>query len=405
MSSSLLDELEKELAELSKIKIYNEEVKNGAASILDRLPSPEDKGVDDKVRILLMRCKVRLLQPKVSKEAEEDINTILKLNKGSAETWVELSECLFRRNACKEALDALENALRLDPNYIPALCQYSQIQRNRCGTENFTAAEKQSLLEDAVSKAKAAIQIDPESGEAWNALSLSLLSKSTLLGATREELRKSYAAMQQAEAKEPEDPDVHYNKGMLESLTGHFGAAASEFGKAYSLDQYRLKGTKAAYEENLDVLRRINSSMQNSKGIGKREFKKMCKNLDSFIKKNGDVQGEVINFCVINIVSEPLMQPVSLLVIDPSHKFSLLLFYQVKSGAFKIGDVVSAPSRTLQREDVVHRVDAVPAFGSSDTTEVALPHIFGESNAVMVNGRRIPESFRASLQVSSRLFA
>eukprot|EP00796_Vickermania_ingenoplastis_P005432 gene5432-3917_t len=399
-----IDDLEAKLNELSKIKIYNAEVKEGAQYILDHLPAPEDKKAEEKVRLLLLRCKTRLLQPTISKEAEDDINTILKLDKGSAETWVELSECLFRRSACREALDALDNALRLDPNHIQALCQYSQVQRNRCATEKLTVEEKRAIFDDAIAKAKQAIKVDMKSGNAWNTLALSLLSKTTLEGANRDDLRRAYSAMTRAEQNEPNDPDVHFNKGMLESLLGHFGAAANEFATAAQLDHFRLKGTRALFEENVTVLRRVNTSIQNTHGIGKREFKKLCKNLDQFIKKNGDAHGIVSNFCIINVISEPLMMPVVLLGVDKSHHFAVLLVHQVKAETFKIGDIVSAQTPKLVEEAVIDRAEAAPSYGLDEPIETSVPHIFVDPQTFLVNGHSIPDSFRASLQVSSRVF-
>lgn len=406
MSGTSIDELESQVAQLSKRKIYNSDVEEQAKRILSELPSLESQqSADEKVRLLLLRCKTRLLRPTVSKEAEEDINTILKLNKGTTETWVELSECLFRRNACKEATDALDNALRLDPGHVPALCQYSQVLRNRCASEKLSTEEKRGMLADAVEKAKKAVSIDANSGDAWNALGLSLLSKATLEGADRDELRRASAAMEQALQKSPEDPDVHFNMGMLESLRGRFAPAAAEIAKAYEMDRLHLKGAVSAFEENVSILRRANSSMANARGIGKREFKKWTKSLAAFIRKNGDGAGTVSNFCVLNILSEPLMQPVTLLAIDPNNKFCLLLFHQVKSGAFKIGDVISTLKSSIITEEDVQRIEAYPSLDLAEPVELALPRLFGDSASLMVNGHRIPDAFRASLQVSARLFA
>lgn len=401
-----VDELEKKLEELQKIKIFNHEVESGVQHILSHLPPPEEtKNMDEKVRILTLRCKARLLLPSKSQEAEDDINTILKLNKGSADTWVELAEFLFRRSACKEAIDALENTLRLDAKHVPALCLYSQVQRNRCASENCSVEEKKCLMEEAVEKAKRAIQINVDCAEAWNTLALSLLSKATMDGASREDLRKVYSAMQQAEQKNPLDPDVHFNKGMLESLLGHFSDAAKEFAKAYEQDPYRLKGIMASFTENVNILRRVNTSIEKTKGISKREFKKLCKELGAFCRKNGDAHGHVSNYSVINILSEPLMQPVTLLVVDPRNKFSLLMIYQVQCGAFKIGDIISAPHFSITTEDLEEAVDPVQALGLEEPLRVSLPHIYSSTKNLMINGRPLGESYKASLQVSSRVFA
>lgn len=409
MAQGALIDLEKKLEILSSPETRPtlfKDVEDAARDILEQLPNPDEQGtVEEKARILRLRSKARLLLPAVSKEAEEDLNTVLKLNKGSSETWVQLSECLLRRNASTEAIDALENALKLDPNNISALCQYSQVLRNRCATENILPAEKQALLEDAIAKAKKGIQIDPESGDAWNSLSLSLLSKSTLEGANHSGIRRAYSAIEKATEKSPRDPDMHFNKGMLESLLGHFGAATKEFLIAHELDKYGLKGARVSYEDNVGILRCVLNSMESAKGIGRREFKKISKEITSYVKKNGDANGLVSNFCVVNLVSEPLMQPVVLLTIDPKHKFCLLMLYQCKSGAFKIGDIISIPASSLLRDDFPQIVEPYAPFDQDTRLEINLPQFYGDASKLHVNGRAVADHLKSSLQVSARLFA
>src|SRR5262249_41670902 len=50
------------------------------------------------------------------KEAESEFATALKLNPNSADTWALLSELLVLQGHAKEAISAVQKALRLDPH-------------------------------------------------------------------------------------------------------------------------------------------------------------------------------------------------------------------------------------------------------------------------------------------------
>ncbi|KAG5498849.1 hypothetical protein JKF63_03138 [Porcisia hertigi] len=398
-----LASLEKEVADLKRVRVFNEAVRQGVEHVLASLPPPEEeKNTATKVRILLLRSQATLLLPRVSRESEKDLNTVLKLQPGSASTWVDLSECLLRRNAFKEACDALDSALRVDPAHTGALCKYSQIQRNRCGEEGVTTEQRKVYLEDSVAKARAAVTSNVDDADAWNTLALSLLSKVTLEGMSFDGVRRALAAMQQAERKDPEDPDVHYNKAVLESLLGYFGAASMSYWKAFGLDNDRLKGTWHYSGENAKVLLRAQSRMKTASGIGKRDFKKICTRIDQARKKY--TQGTFAKIVgVVDIVTEPTMQPVTLLVSDEKANFGFLLMHEVRSTCFKIGDVITYPA-TTPVETITHNVVGCPGV-EAEPLELTLTHAYPNPKGILINGQPLPSSAHVPLQMTSRLFA
>lgn len=395
--------LEKEVADLKRIRVFNETVRTGVERVLASLPSPEkEKDAATKVRILLLRSQATLLLPRVSREAEKDLNAALKLQPGLAVTWVELSECLLRRNAFKEACDALDSALRVNQAHTEALCKYSQIQRNRCGEEGVTPEQRKAYLDDSVAKARAAVSSNVDDADAWNTLALSLLSKVTLEGMSFDGVRRALAAMQQAERKCPEDPDVPYNKAVLESLLGHFGAAAMDYWKAHRLDNDRLKGTRYLAEENAKVLLRAQSRMKAAAGIGKRDFKKICTRIEQAHKKYGpNASAKVVG--VADIITEPTMQPVTLLVTDEKGNFELLLMHEVRPTSFKIGDVIAYPASTSV-ETITHIVSGCPGV-EAEPLELTLAHAYPNPKSILLNGQPLPSSAHVPLQMTSRLFA
>ncbi|KAK7195387.1 Tetratricopeptide repeat [Novymonas esmeraldas] len=395
--------LEKEVAELKRIRVFGETVRTGAERVLANVPPLErEKDAATKVRILLLRSQAALLLPRVSQEAEKDLNAALKLQPGSATTWVELSECLLRRNSFKEACDALDNALRVCPTHTEALCKYSQIQRNRCGESGVTLEQRKAYLEDSVVKARAAVNSNVDDADAWNTLALSLLSKATLEGLTFDGVRKALSAMQQAERKCPEDPDVPFNKAVLESLLGHFGTAAMDYWRAHGLDSDRLKGSRSLAEENAKVLLRVQSRTRASSGIGKRDFKKICTRIEQAQKRyTQSTSAKIVG--VVDIVTEPSMQPVTLLVSDETGVFWLLLMHELRSTSFKIGDVIAYPVST-PTEAITHTVTGCPG-AETEPIELTLTHAYPNPKSILVNGHPLTPSAHVPLQMSSRLFA
>lgn len=403
-----LESLEERLAELTAVKVFDQRVSEGVQSILNAMPSPdEEKNTDRKVRLLLLRSKAKLLIPLASKEAERDLHMVLKLRQGSADAWIELSECFLRRNAFKEACEALDNALRAEPKSIAALCKYSQVLRNRCGEAGVTHEQKMLYLGDSVARAREAVQSDVDSGDAWNTLSLSLLSVATAEGMTFVGARKALAAMQQAARKVSGDPDIHFNKAVLESLVGEFGAAVADFGCAFNLDSARLKGTKRLCQENAAVLQRTVTRMKNAFGIGRRDIKKTQTNLANAVAKAKSVASPSSNHkyvAVVDIVTEPSMQPQALLALDEQESFSFVLLYGVSGSSFKIADVVSFPMAQTQQMEITHNVPDVPQVDVA-ALSLTIKHYYTDANQLLVNGRVLPSHSRVPLQLSSRLFA
>lgn len=399
--SDRLGTLEQQLHQLRRVKIFDESVRAGAERIIASLPSPEDvRDPSTKVRILILRCDALLLLPSVSKEAEKDVHAALKLKQASPDMWVSLAECLLRRNAFQEACDALDNALRETPTDVTALCKYSQIQRNRCGESGVTPSQKTAYLEDAVDKARMAVQSNVNDSEAWNALSLSLLSKVTAEGMSSAGARKALSAMQQARNHCDDDPDIFYNKAVLESLCGNFGNAVADFLSANSLDSKRLKGTRNLCSANLGILMRAISRMKNATGIGRGEFKKTLAKLSMSTPPGSS---ESTSLAVVDVISESTMQPLVVLTTDSNGDFSFLLFYLVNSTPFKIGSIVTLPAPTMHVE-VHHKVPSIP-FLESAPLSLNMKHYFGDANSVLVNGSPLPSHCRVPVQVSSRLFA
>ncbi|CCW61506.1 unnamed protein product [Phytomonas sp. EM1] len=407
-TSASLDALEKELEVLERVKVFDENIKGGSERILQALPSlEEEKHTDTKVRILLLRSRARLLLPCVSKEAERDIQTALKLKQCSINTWLVLSECYLRRNAFKEACDALDNALLMDSSNAEALCRYSQVQRNRCSEKGVTEAQRLVFLSDAVAKSHKAVQANIDNPDAWNSLSLSLLSKAVAGRVSYDAIRKALSAIQQAIKRAQDDPDLHYNKGVLECLSGHFGTAAAEALRANELDGHRLKDAKRLCEQNVDILRKAISCGKILKTMRKRDLKKFLASISATVKRRAShkatTESSWMDVAVVEVLSDSTMQPLAILAVNEGSDLFTILLYELSSSCVKIGDIVSFPA-TSQHMAISHEVPAIP-FLQLDGFSTSMVHYYPFLEATLINEKPIPIKNRVPVQMCSRLFA
>lgn len=420
MNTAPLEALEAKVEELRKVKVFTEAVKAEAESILEVIPSPDDERTQErKIRVLVLRARAQLVLPRVSMEAEEDLNVALKLGGASAAMWIDLSECLMRRNALREACAALDSALKIDADNVEALCRYSQLLRNRCAEKGLSAEQKAALLDEATARARTAVRADIKSAEAWNTLSLSLLSSATQGGLEALALRKCLAAMQQATTLQraaaevkatEEDPDVYFNKAMIEGLLAYYGAAASDYQRAYTLDSQRLRGVERACEENINTLKKIEMRMRNLRGIGKKEMKKILKSLNSGAGATqagtaGSNGSGRLTLVVVDIVSEATQQPLALLTCNAREEYVVVLLYGVASTTFKIGDRVSFPESKSASETVEHTVLPGPFLERDTPLSLSLMHCYPAWSDVLLNDSAIPSRSRVPIHISSRLFS
>jgi tetratricopeptide (TPR) repeat protein len=250
-SVEALADISKRIDDLAR-RVYSDAVKAETEAVLAALPSPDQAGLDAarKARVLTLRARARLILPAYSKEAEADLSKALKLRPGDTAAWVAMSECLWKRDALKEARDALDSALSVDPKCVPALAQLSRILRAFCSRKEIPSEERVQLMELSVAKAKEAVAIDMTSGEAWAALGIALMQQTVALGMDLGLLRKALQALTQAGRRNEQDPDIAYNRGVVRKCLGEYGAACSDFAKAYELDP---AGLSTALKEKQSV--------------------------------------------------------------------------------------------------------------------------------------------------------
>ncbi|ORC90708.1 tetratricopeptide repeat domain 5 [Trypanosoma theileri] len=408
-----IGELESKLDELTRIKVFDDDVRSGVDSLLESMPNPdEERDPDRRIRLLVLRCKALTLLPVFSMEAERDCSAALKLRHDRPDLWVLLSECLARRRATREACDALDHALRLDAANVEALCQYSRLLRGLSADPQVPAGERQRHLLEAVARGKAAASAAPGCADGWHSYAIALLSAALADGVDLAGVRRAALAMRQAATLASSDPDVRFNKAAIEGLLGHFGTAACDLLAAHEADPRRLPGTLRLLEDHIAILRRARSRIDSAQQTGKRAFAALLAKLPTPAEgatTRNLLEGQTMPTCritvgVVDVLSESTMEPMVVLAAEKSGEFVLLLFYGLQRNAIKINDTIitlSFPGSTVLR--VQHDVPAVPLLDSS-SFESTYTQVFVDLKTTLVNGSPIPARMLLPPRISSRLF-
>jgi tetratricopeptide (TPR) repeat protein len=441
-SAEALADISKRIDDLAR-RVYSDTVKAETEAVLAELPSPDQAGLDAarKARLLTLRARARLILPAYSKEAEADLSKALKLRPGDTAAWVAMSECLWKRDALKEARDALDSALSVDPKCVPALAQLSRILRAFCSRKEIPSEERVQLMELSVAKAKEAVAIDMTSGEAWAPLGFALMQPTVARGMDLGLLRKALQALTQAGRRNEQDPDIAYNRGVVRKCLGEYGAACSDFAKAYELDPAGLstalkekqsvaallagfQGVMAAFTTTApspDAAPGATTSAAAAAGSSEtkqqRDFKKNVLSklplvdaanpnrefvpLRAILAKSAGAaasdtqQATWAALRVIELVSSPSDQPLCYMAVDREGTFCALLVYRVLPAAMSAGDVafVPFPPTGIARHE--HKYTTAPTDAravSAVERTLDLISVTAEPTALFVNGAPIAKS-------------
>jgi tetratricopeptide (TPR) repeat protein len=441
----LLTQLEKDVDRLQHVP-FGELILTEVERILNALPDPAAvPTAQDKVRVFLLRGKTQLLLPKFIKEVEVDLNRALKLNQSNPDVWVALAESLMRRNAMKEARDAIETALRHAPKHVDALVKASQILRFQFNAEKGMKTEDRiQLLNDSMVRAKEAVATDMNRSDCWAALGMSYLQLSIIQDMSMDLAKKSLKAYNQAEAKmNPDcpDPDLFFNRAVVLRTFGEFSKAATDFQRAYEIDPKGLPQAKVMAESALNILRTAGNYLAKQYGgLPEAEFTKTVK---SKLKVGVDAERKVefVSFStvrtpagadskgarwvqakVLGLVSSETEQPLVYHCLDVEGSQALLMVYRVLPKAIKKDDLVwipFPPSSFAVVDTGVPRSGGqseVAETAASDGKKDAAPDAAQESKnyqtmiiaveprMLVVNGGEILRQYFSTPEVNSRIF-
>lgn len=421
MSAAILDSLEKKVADLGDL-VYDPQMLPDIEQVIASVPNIDDlKETKDKVRALIVRGKARLLLPTYSKEVDQDIDRALKLDQSNPASWVALSESFWRRNSVREARDALESALRVDPKCQSALCQYSRILRSQASGEGVPAEQVMAFLAESSAKAKESVSIDVNHGESWGVYGVALLQEAVARGIELPLMKKALSALSQGAAKMPNNADVFYNRAAVNKIFGYFGAAIQDYLKAYELDPRGLKVAKLLAEDSYAVVKKAVDKINNFGGMREADFKRnvidkipekiassdaIMVSFNTVMNKTIDAKSKVgfVAVKVVDQLADPKSQPLVYLVADREASFALMLVYRTQIAAIKVGDTVLIPFPPSSAATLGHQIPESAVLQSTAASTLVTPLVYVESSTLIVNGAPIPAKFNAMPRVASRLF-
>jgi tetratricopeptide (TPR) repeat protein len=197
--------------------------------ILNDLP---DK-VHSKAEYLTLRGRALNVMPHYSKEAEDCLSKAVKLEPKLADAWIILGECYWKNNQIELARNCFTGALGHTKSKV-ALRNLSMVMRQM----GESAVERAKNIEESVSMAKQAVQLDITDGTSWFILGNAYLTMFFAHGQNPSVLKQCLSAYQQAEKDSIVNcnADLHYNRATVYQFQEDFELSLIGFNRALALD-------------------------------------------------------------------------------------------------------------------------------------------------------------------------
>ncbi|CAG9531155.1 unnamed protein product [Cercopithifilaria johnstoni] len=231
---------------------------------------------------------------------ERYLSRAVKLDPSLSDAWYELGECIWKREGFTMAVDCFRKSLALKRT---GKCLASLAAALRQTALRTAETKIQQLLqEEAAQLSDEAVELDPNSEEAWHALGNSCLTQFFLKCQTDVELmgkaREAYEkALQLCDVRY--NPDLHLNYSTALKFIQNYGECLKHLKIATVYDPGYLE-TKEQLEKLLSFLQQVNSYVRNKgkltakkmqflkSSISEKDFGVYCKK--PFKKKNGSTE-------------------------------------------------------------------------------------------------------------------
>nr|CAD7416821.1 unnamed protein product [Timema poppensis] len=187
-----------------------------------------------RVMYYYLKGKALNVGPQHSPQAEAALSKAVKLDPTLVEAWNELGDCYWKRDEIKEAKNCFMGALGHHKNKV-SLRNLSMLLRQESAK---SSEERVRNIEQGVSFAKEAVQLDTNDGVSWSVLGNAYLSSFFMIGQDPKTLRLCMSAYLQAEkdSSARREPDLHYNKAIALKFEEEYLKALESFSRAQSLD-------------------------------------------------------------------------------------------------------------------------------------------------------------------------
>ncbi|XP_046381008.2 tetratricopeptide repeat protein 5-like [Haliotis rufescens] len=379
-----------------------DDVKAKLKETLQLISGMKDK-INNKAMLNMLQGKALNVTADFDQEALDLLSKAVKLDPKLVEAWNHLGECYWKSGNIPSAKNCFTGALNYQKNKV-SLRNLSMVLRQLSGPP----AEKVSLIEESVEKAKEAIQLDIKDGTSWLILGNAYLSLFFTAGQNPKVLKQCMSAYAQAE-RDPVaqgNPDLHFNRATSYQYQEEYQQALAGFDRAMLLDpgwdepgeketqllqflgtltdmintKGKMKGKKLeslvlSMNEEKDLGPYRGGSYTGSKGKSVTLKKVKLSDLQPEINHERVVTGKVV--CTIS--SQEALTFTFCMVDEDQTCFPVNVYNIAKGSGVKIGDSVAIPDPYVQLVKVNHK-EKVFEFSS---IRVDLPVM------LVVNGRKL----------------
>ncbi|XP_014661430.1 PREDICTED: tetratricopeptide repeat protein 5-like [Priapulus caudatus] len=309
-------------------------------------------------------------------EAQDALAKAVKLNPRLVEAWNQLGECYWKQGDMQGAHNCFTGALSQQKNKV-SLRNLSMVLRQQRKTPD----EKLRNIQESVSKARDAVQMDIADGTSWSVLGNAYLSLFFSTNQDSRILKQCMQAYSQAE-KDPVancNPDLHHNRAVMLQYEEDYEASIRGYQRAHDLDplwpepqtklqsllDYLSKVTELVEQKGRlkgKKLQQLLRSMNAQKDLGPYSGSTYTSGTGASVKlshvplkqlNKGLNSGKVILGRVVCSVSSGNNVPFTFCMVDSDATcFSVTLYNLAAGQGVIIGDSVAIPEPILSNVDV-----------------------------------------------------
>ncbi|XP_063226867.1 tetratricopeptide repeat protein 5-like [Bacillus rossius redtenbacheri] len=340
------------------------------------------------------------VRPQHCPQAQAALSRAVKLDRALVAAWNELGDCYWKKDDVKEARACYEGALQQQRNEV-SLRNLSMVARQ----EKHPSAEKRAeSVEQGVTYAKEAVQLNPRDGLSWLVLGNAYIARYFTVQ-NPDTLKLCMSAYQHA-LKDPEaecHADLHYNMAIVLKYREQYQGALGALSRASALDP-TWPPPRLLEERLLQYLARVQELVALRGRLRARRLAQLLQALDdqqpetrplASLQEGANPAAVVLGTVACSVHTEDGV-PFTFCLVDRAGTCVAVTLYNLAAGkGVIIGDSVAIPQPFLSHISLSYKGKQY----QFDSIRVETP------SKLKVNGRVLGRDKLASVQLSSSKLA